>query len=310
MSVDLLIERIVTLQNPTVVGLDPNPDAMPPHLLEQAKGDNPFERAAAAVTAFNFALIDALCDIVPAVKPQLACYEQLRHEGVRAFYETVRYARQRGMYVIADAKRGDIGSTCDYYANAFLGRVGLAGEDLPVFDADALTVNPYLGADGLLPFVKRCHEYDKMIFVLVKTSNPSSGEFQDRLLEGAPLYERVGQAVEELAQTRLGRYGYGCAGGVVGATYPEQLAALRAAMPHTFFLVPGYGAQGGGAKDAAAAFDARGLGAVVNSSRGIICAWSRHKKDEREFAKAAREEALAMKEDLLRAIGHPIGEER
>ena len=290
MSVDLLIERIVTLQNPTVVGLDPNPDAMPPHLLERAKGDNPFERAAAAVTAFNFALIDALCDIVPAVKPQLACYEQLRHEGVRAFYETVRYARQRGMYVIADAKRGDIGSTCDYYANAFLGRVGLAGEELP--------------------FVKRCHGYDKMIFVLVKTSNPSSGEFQDRLLEGAPLYERVGQAVEELAQTRLGRYGYGCAGGVVGATYPEQLAALRAAMPHTFFLVPGYGAQGGGAKDAAAAFDARGLGAVVNSSRGIICAWSRHKKDEREFAKAAREEALAMKEELLRAIGHPIGEER
>lgn len=310
MSVDSLIARITQLQNPTVVGLDPNPDAMPPHLLEQSKGDNPFERAANAVTAMNYALIDALCDIVPAVKPQLACYEQLRHEGVKAFYDTVRYAKQRGMFVIADAKRGDIGSTCDYYANAFLGDVALFGERQPAFDADALTVNPYLGSDGLSPFVKRCDAFDKMIFVLAKTSNPSSGEFQDRTLEDAPLYEQVGKAVHALGEGRVGAHGYSSVGAVVGATYPAQLAALRSALPHTFFLVPGYGAQGGGAQDAAAAFDKKGLGAIVNSSRGILCAWSKRKLDGTAFAAAAREEALLMREDLLAAIGHPIGEER
>ena len=308
MSVDALIDRIVKLQNPTVVGLDPNPAAMPPQLLEQARGDNPFERAANAVTAFNFALIDTLCDIVPAVKPQAACYEQLRYEGMRAYFDTRRYAKEHGMYVIADAKRGDIGSTCDYYANAFLGKLALYGESLPVFDADALTVNPYLGSDGIHPFLKRCDEFDKMMFLLVKTSNPSSGEFQDRILEGAPLYEQVGRAADALGEGRIGSFGYSSVGAVVGATYPAQLASLRKALPHTFFLVPGYGAQGGTAQDVAAAFDARGLGAIVNASRSIICAWSKKNRPAEDFAAAARDEALFMREDLLSAIGHLIGE--
>ncbi|MBQ2697823.1 MAG: orotidine-5'-phosphate decarboxylase [Clostridia bacterium] len=306
MSVDKLIARIIDLQNPSVLGLDPNPSALPPHLMEEAKGDNPFARAAAAVTAYNFALIDGLCDIVPAVKPQLACYEQLRYEGVKAFYDTVAYARSKGMVVIADGKRGDIGSTCDYYANAFLGETALFGESLPVFDADALTVNAYLGSDGVAPFVKRCKEFDKMIFVLLKTSNPSSGEFQDKLLEGAPLYEAVAAAADRWNEETIGVYGYGKVGAVVGATYPEQLARLRALLPHTFFLVPGYGAQGGGGRDAAAAFDENGLGAIVNSSRGILNAWSKKGLDGRDFVKAAREEALRMRDDLISAIGHPI----
>ncbi|NLT58082.1 MAG: orotidine-5'-phosphate decarboxylase [Clostridiales bacterium] len=303
MSVDILIERIIRLQNPSVMGLDPAPQLIPPHLLEQAQGQNPFERAANAVTLFNRGLIDAVCDILPAVKPQLACYEQLRHEGMRAYYDTVRHATQRGLFVIADAKRGDIGSTCDYYAAAHLGEVELYGERLPVFDADALTVNPYLGSDGLAPFMKT----GKLLFVLTKTSNPSSGEFQDRLLEGTPLYRAVAERLAALGREGVGRFGYDNLGAVVGATYPEQLAELRRALPHTFFLVPGYGAQGGGGAEAAAAFDGRGLGAIVNSSRGIIGAWKKT-GDGRHFAEAAREAALAMREELRACIGHPIGE--
>ena len=300
MSVDKLQQRIIELQNPTVVGLDPNPSLLPPQLLERAQGE-PFARVAEAITAYNKGLIDALCDIVPAVKPQIACYEQFRHEGVKAFYDTVRYAQEKGMFVITDAKRGDIGSTCDYYAAAHLGAVELEGASLPVFNADALTVNPYLGSDGITPFMKT----GKLLFVLVKTSNPSSGEFQDRLMGDLPLYRVVAAKVAELGADSIGRYGYSTVGAVGGATYPEQLAELRAACPSTFFLVPGYGAQGGTAADVAAAFDKNGLGAIVNSSRGIIGAWKKA-DDAAGFAQHAREAALRMREDLLSAIGHEI----
>jgi orotidine-5'-phosphate decarboxylase len=300
MSIDKLIDAVIERNNPTVLGLDPRLSYIPPHICEAARDKNPepFAAAAAAVLAFNRGLIDALCDIVPAVKPQSACYEQFRYEGVKAYYDTIAYAKSRGMYVIGDVKRGDIGSTCECYASAHIGTADLFGQHLPVFDADAMTVNPYLGSDGITPFLVD----GKTIFVLVKTSNPSSGELQDRDMEGKPLYRAVADLVLKHGKDRIGKYGYSEVGAVIGATYPEQLVELRAAMPQTFFLVPGYGAQGGGAADVAAAFDKNGFGAIVNSSRGIMAAWQKEGASEKDFAAAARREALRMRDDLRRHI--------
>lgn len=300
MSIDKLIDAVIERNNPTVLGLDPRLSYIPPHIFDTAREKNPepFAAAAAAILAFNRGLIDALCDIVPAVKPQSACYEQFRYEGVKAYYDTIAYAKSRGMYVIGDVKRSDIGSTCECYASAHIGTVDLFGQRLPVFDADAMTVNPYLGSDGLTPFLVD----GKMIFVLVKTSNPSAGELQDRDMEGKPLYRAVADLVLKHGKDRIGKYGYSEVGAVVGATYPAQLTELRAAMPQTFFLVPGYGAQGGGAADVAAAFDKNGFGAIVNSSRGIMAAWQKEGAPEKDFAAAARREALRMRDDLRRHI--------
>jgi len=284
MALDRLIEGIRRTGNPTVAGLDPLPEYIPPQLRARYSDD------ASAVLAFNCALIDALCDIVPAVKPQAAFYERLGWQGMRALAETIQYARGRGLFVIIDAKRGDIGSTMEAYAAAHL------GAHAP-FAGDALTVNPYLGSDGITPLLKRCAETDTGIFVLVKTSNPSSGELQDRLIDGAPVYRRVGEMCEEWGRLLPGAQCYSGVGAVVGATYPAQLTELRAALPHTFFLVPGYGAQGGGGAAVRGAFDEQGGGAVVNSSRALMCAWQKENAPE-DFAGAARREALRMKEDI------------
>lgn len=304
MSFDPLIARIRATKNPTVVGLDPQFSYLPEFLREQyrSSSEDPLEAAANAVLAFNKILIDALCDIVPAVKPQCAYYELYGPAGMRTLKSTIDYAREKGMYVIIDGKRNDIGSTMQAYAAAHLGVNEVYGQKLAPFDGDALTVNGYLGTDGIQPLLADCKTRDKGIFVLVKTSNPSSGELQDRLIDGQPVYEIMGAYCEQWGVDTIGKEGYSAVGAVVGATYPEQLAQLRTLLPHTFFLVPGYGAQGGGAADVAGAFDARGLGAIVNSSRGIICAYQKENCPPEDFAAAARREAIRMRDDICAHI--------
>ncbi len=306
MAFDRLIENIIEKQNPTVAGLDPKLDYVPASVRGAcfAQYGKTLEGAAAALLAFNKAIIDQICDIVPAVKPQAAYYEMYGWQGVRALAETIAYAQQKGMFVMTDGKRNDIGTTMEAYATAHLGTTDVAGEAIDAFGADALTVNGYLGTDGIQPLVKICQEKDKGIFVLVKTSNPSSGELQDlKLTNGASVYEQMGRMCEQWGEALPGKYGYSGVGAVVGATYPEQLKEMREKAPHTFFLVPGYGAQGGGAQDAKNAFDKNGLGAIINSSRGIMCAWKKQGLTEDDFAAAARSEALRMKADILSVIG-------
>ena len=306
MAFDRLIENIIEKQNPTVAGLDPKLDYVPASVKDAcfAQYGKTLEGAAAALLAFNKAIIDQICDIVPAVKPQAAYYEMYGWQGVRALAETIAYAQQKGMFVITDGKRNDIGTTMEAYATAHLGTTDVAGEAIDAFGADALTVNGYLGTDGIQPLVKICQEKDKGIFVLVKTSNPSSGELQDlKLTNGASVYEQMGRMCEQWGEALPGKYGYSGVGAGVGATYPEQLKEMREKAPHTFFLVPGYGAQGGGAQDAKNAFDKNGLGAIINSSRGIMCAWKKQGLTEDDFAAAARSEALRMKADILSVIG-------
>ena len=305
MAFDRLITKIAQTQNPTVAGLDPKLAYIPSYIKEEcfAKYGKTLEGAAAALLEFNKGLIDALCDIVPAVKPQAAYYEMYGWQGVKALHDTIAYAQEKGMFVITDGKRNDIGATMEAYATAHLGEVEVEGESFAPFGADALTVNGYLGTDGIKPLLKVCNEKDAGIFVLVKTSNPSSGELQDReLADGDTIYRAMGKMCESWGEELPGKYGYSGVGAVVGATYPAQLEELRKAMPHTFFLVPGYGAQGGAADDVAPAFDKRGLGAIVNSSRGIMCAWQKEGCDEQDYAGAARREALRMKEDICSYI--------
>lgn len=306
MSMDRLLERIVKMQNPTVAGLDPKLSYIPEHIREKSYekyGKTP-EGAADALLTFNKSLIDALCDIVPAVKPQAAYYEMYGWQGVRALAETIAYAKEKGMFVITDGKRNDIGATMQAYAAAHLGTTDVEGAALEAFGADALTVNGYLGTDGIKPLLEVCKAGDKGIFVLVKTSNPSSGELQDKeLADGRTIYRAMGDMCEGWGKELPGAYGYSGVGAVVGATYPAQLEELRKALPHTFFLVPGYGAQGGAADDVAPAFDENGLGAVVNSSRGIMCAWQKENCAPEEFAQAARREAVRMRDEIVRRIG-------
>ena len=303
MSFDNLQDKILALANPTVAGLDPLPDYVPDHIMEAhiAEKGETLEATADAYVEFNSGLIDALSDIVPAVKPQSAYYELLGPAGVAAFKKTAEYAGSKGLYVIADVKRNDIGSTAEAYSAAYLGSVRIGGRELFPFSFDAITVNGYLGRDGIEPFLKTCRQTDKSIFVLVKTSNPSSADLQDLFVGDRRLYAAVGDLVAGLSADTAGRYGYTCAGAVVGATYPEELRLLRERLRNTFFLVPGYGAQGGGAGDAAPAFDARGCGAVVNSSRAIMCAWKKTGNGGRDYAEAARAEALRMR-DALRDV--------
>lgn len=302
MSFDRLIARIDELKNPSVAGLDPKLEYVPRFLKDAffVKDGHTLKAAAGAILAFNKALIDELCDIVTAIKPQAAYYEMYGWEGVRTLAETIRYAQQKGMYVMTDGKRNDIGATMTAYATAHLGKVMVDGVELEPFGADALTVNGYLGTDGIQPLLDVCQKYDKGIFVLAKTSNPSSGELQDRKIDGKSVYEIMGEMCEKWGEQQIGKYGYSAVGAVVGATYPEQLAELRAKLPHTMFLVPGYGAQGGGAKGVAGAFDANGRGAIVNSSRAIMCAYQKEENcPEEDFAKAARREAIRMRDDIM-----------
>lgn len=299
-----LIERIAETKAPIVVGLDSLLDYIPQHLKDQAMAENsdPFEAAAQAIVAYNKAIIDAICDIVPAIKPQAAYYELYSWQGMRALHETIRYAQSKGMVVITDGKRNDIGSTMQAYAKAHLGTTEICGREAAAFGADCLTVNGYLGSDGIKPLLGLCESGEKGIFVLVKTSNPSSGELQDQKIGDKSIYETMGAMCESWGAETQNHYGYSAVGAVVGATYPQQLAEMRQKMPHTFFLVPGYGAQGGGAKDVMGAFDKNGLGAIVNSSRGILTAWKKAGTDGRDFAQQARAAALAMREDICSLI--------
>lgn len=300
-----LIEKIAQMQNPSVVGLDSLLDYIPQHIKDEkfATYGDTFDAAAQSILEYNKAIIDQICDIVPAVKPQAAYYEMYSWQGMWALCETVKYAQEKGMIVIMDGKRNDIGSTMQAYAKAHLGTSTVNGKELSAFGSDMLTVNGYLGSDGVNPLLPICDEQDKGIFVLVKTSNPSSGELQDQKIGDKSIYETMGAMCEQWGRQTENNYGYSRVGAVVGATYPEQLAEMRQKMPHTFFLVPGYGAQGGGANDVAGAFDKNGLGAIVNSSRAILTAWKKAGTDGKDFAEQARKAALAMKEDIMGVVG-------
>lgn len=305
MSLDRLIEKIAEKQNPTVAGLDPKLDYVPSYIKEKAfaKYGETLKGAAKALLWFNKGLIDALCDIVPAVKPQAAYYEMYGYSGVKTLYKTQEYARSKGMFVITDAKRNDIGSTMEAYAAGHLGKVKVGSEEYEPFLGDALTVNGYFGIDGIKPVANICKQYDKGMFVLAKTSNPSSGELQDLKIGDRTVYETMGDMCEEWGKELMGKYGYSGVGIVAGATYPEQIEILRKRLPHTFFLIPGYGAQGASAKDISAAFDAKGLGGIVNSSRGIMCAYQKENCGEKQFAAAARREAIRMRDEIMGVVG-------
>ncbi len=300
--IDELIRRIDELDNPTVVGLDPTPEIVPEHLINgmiKLHGKTP-KAMEAAFTEFNRAIIDAVRDIVPAVKPQIAMYEKYGMDGIASYIETVGYAKLAGMTVIGDIKRGDISSTAEAYA-AHIGGTRVGDENYDLWLEDAVTINPYLGYDGIEPFVRVCKENEKGIFVLVKTSNKSGADIQNLILKdtGRPLYERVGELVDKWGSEAMGTCGFSKIGAVVGATYPEEGEALRKLMPRTFFLVPGYGAQGGKAEDIARFFDADGRGCIINSSRGIIGAYKKDKVcAEHDFAEAARKAAIAMRDDI------------
>ena len=305
MPFDRLIDNIKAKNNPTVAGLDPKLSYLPAYLKENAYRNygKTLEGAAAAILEYNKGLIDALCDIVPAVKPQCAYYEMYGWQGMRTLAQTIQYAKEKGMYVIEDGKRNDIGTTMEAYAAAHLGKVQVGSQTYEPFLGDALTVNGYLGSDGIKPLLATCRDNDKGIFVLVKTSNPSSGELQDKKIDGMTIYETMGHMCEKWGEDLPGVYGYSGVGAVVGATYPEQLRYLRDVLPTTFFLIPGYGAQGAGAKDIAGAFDKNGLGGIVNSSRGIMCAYQKEKCDEHDYAEAARREAIRMRNEIMGIVG-------
>ncbi|MGE5615121.1 MAG: orotidine-5'-phosphate decarboxylase [Bacillota bacterium] len=309
MFVDRLINKIKQQNNPAIVGLDPRLEYIPGYLTRKVFKEfgSGIMGITEAIVEFNKKIIDAVCDIAPAVKPQLAYYEIYGPEGMKAFARTCSYAREKGMLVIADGKRNDIGTTAEAYASAYLGNKDESGAGFPAYDIDALTVNPYLGYDGIKPFIDKCIKNGKGIFILVKTSNKSSGQLQDLVLQdGKHLYEKVAKLVDEWGSEAIGERGYSSIGAVVGATYPEQARALRRIMGKAYILVPGYGAQGGTAADAAQAFNKDGLGAVVNSSRNVICAWKlekwRDRYNEESFDAAAREEVIRMRDDLNAAL--------
>lgn len=303
-----LIANIRKTNAPIVVGLDPMMGFVPEHITTKAFAElgETLEGAAEAVWQYNKGIVDAIHDLIPAVKPQIAMYEQFGLPGLEAFKKTVDYCKEKNLVVIGDVKRGDIGSTSAAYATAHLGKVKVGSQLLTPFGEDFATVNPYLGTDGIKPFIDVCREEKKGLFILVKTSNPSSGEFQDRLVDGRPLYELVGEKVAEWADSCMGdQYSY--VGAVVGATYPEMGKVLRKVMPKSFILVPGYGAQGGKAADLAPYFNEDGLGAIVNSSRGIIAAYKQEKYTSfgpENYADASRQAVLDMIADINGALGH------
>ncbi len=295
---DKLIAKIIEMQNPTCVGLDTVVEYLPEDMLKEVKD---FKSAAKGIYEFNKNIIDNIYDIAPSVKVQIACYEMYGEEGMKCYADTVNYAKSKGLYVIADAKRNDIGNTAGFYAKTFLGETDVNGNKIKAYEADYVTVNGYLGFDGIKPFTDECKKNDKGIFVLVKTSNPSSGEFQNMKLEnGRAIYEYMGELVEKWGEDSVGAYGYSDVGAVVGATHPEEAEILRGQMKHTFFLIPGYGAQGGSAQMLKCCFDENGLGGVVNNSRGILCAY---KKQGGTYYEAARNATAAMQKDLASVIG-------
>lgn len=288
---DKLIEKSDSMSNPTVAGLDPRLEYLPQELKVLATDA---QSSAQALTEFNCRIIDSVKDVVPAVKIQSAFYELFSYHGVKAMEDTARYAKDNGLIVMADVKRNDIGSTAEAYASAYL--------DGDLYDY--ITVNPYPGHDGIKPFTDVCERNGKGIFVLARMSNPSAAQLQNLVTtDGKPIYLHVGALIEEWGRSTLGKYGYSAVGAVVGATNPDEARSLRKALKSVFFLVPGYGAQGGKGNDAAAAFDENGRGAIVNNSRGIIAAYKTEKYRGMKYYEAAREAALAMKSDLCAALG-------
>ena len=327
MLIDRLIKKITDLSTPIVVGLDPRLDQIPTYLKEEAFSRNGRTPTAAAEIFFKFnqAIIDQICDIVPAVKPQIAMYEQFGAPGITAYLQTVQYAKEKGLIVIGDIKRGDIASTAEAYSNMHIGRVDIDGESIEIAQTDFITVNPYMGFDSIEPFLSDCKKYDKGLFLLIKTSNKGSRDIQDILVSSEqmfygydewedmltpcggcpisenqqPLYSHIGELVEIWGADLVGKYGYSNIGAVVGATHPIEAVKLRKFMPKTFFLVPGYGTQDGSGKDLKDLW-ARNFGAIVNNSRGITGAYKndKYKCDEKDFAKAARQAVFDMKADL------------
>ena len=306
--INTLVAKIQKTNAPIVVGLDPMMKFIPSKIKEVAFKEfgETLEGAAEAVWQYNKGIVDAIYDLVPAVKPQIAMYEQFGIPGMIAFKKTVDYCKEKGLVVIGDVKRGDIGSTSEAYAVGHLGKVQVGSKAYYGFNEDFATVNPYLGSDGINPFLKVCKEEKKGIFILVKTSNPSSGEFQDRLIDGRPLYEIVGEKVAQWGEECMGD-SYSYVGAVVGATYPEMGKVLRKVMPKAYILVPGYGAQGGKGADLVHFFNEDGLGAIVNSSRGIIAAYQQEKYaafGEDGYAEASRKAVIDMREDIAQALNN------
>ena len=299
--IDKLIEKIILKKNPSTIGLDTCIAYLPVQYAEKCKT---FESAAKYIFDFNKEIIDSIYDIVPSVKIQVAYYEMYGAEGIKAFEKTINYAKEKGLIVISDVKRNDIGSTAKCYSNAYLGESELVGGLVKApFDSDFITVNGYLGSDGIKPFSDDCKKYQKGMFILVKTSNPASAELQDRVFsDGRTLYETMGDYVAEWGKPLTGLHGYSSIGAVVGATHKEQSQNLRNRLKSVFFLIPGYGAQGGKADDIAVCFDEKGLGGIVNSSRAILTAYKTDRYQGLKYAAAAREAALEMKEDINRAI--------
>ena len=305
--INKLINKIQKTKAPIVVGLDPMLSYVPEHIQKKAFAEygETLEGAAEAIWQFNKEIVDKTYDLIPAVKPQIAMYEQFGIEGLKAYKKTVDYCKSKDLVVIGDIKRGDIGSTSAAYAVGHLGKVQVGSKIYAGFDEDFATVNPYLGSDGVKPFIDVCKQENKGLFILVKTSNPSSGEFQDQKIDGKPLYELVGEKVAQWGEEHMGESGYSYVGAVVGATYPEQGEILRKVMPKSFILVPGYGAQGGKGKDLVHFFNEDGLGAIVNSSRGIIAAYKQEayaKFGAENFGDASRAAVEAMIADIQGAL--------
>ena len=304
-AMDILIEKIKEYDNPTVIGVDTRYDMVPECVRKKYSTD--IEGMCKAMLEYSKALIDATYDIVPAVKLQSAYFEMYGVEGIKLYKTMIDYCKEKGMVVMADVKRGDIGSTSAGYSRAYLGKNIINDKEEAIFDVDFATVNPYMGSDCVMPFVEDCKKYDKGIFVLVKTSNKSSGEIQDvKAEDGEEIYKKVAKLVNKWGEELIGENGYSSVSSVVGATYPKQLQELREIMPHSYFLIPGYGAQGGKAEDIALGFDKNGLGGIVNATRSLMCAYKsdlwKDKFTEEEYAKATRAEAIRMRDELNNAI--------
>lgn len=304
-AIDNLIEKIKKTNNPTVMGLDPRYEMIPEYIRK--KYDKTLKGVASCIVEFNKKLIDAICDVIPAVKPQIAFYEMYGIEGMKAFEETCKYAKEKRLVVIADIKRGDIGTTAKAYSNAFLGKTLVGDKEESIYDVDFVTLNPYMGIDSIKPFLEDCKKYNKGVFILAKTSNPSSGDLQDMKLEnGEEVYIKVAKLIEEWGKDFIGEYGYSSVSTVVGATYPKQLEEIRNVAKHSYFLIPGYGAQGGKATDIAYGFDKNKLGGIVNASRSLMYSYKsdlwKDKYTEEEFEKATLAEAIRMRDELNSAI--------
>jgi orotidine-5'-phosphate decarboxylase len=300
MIIDRLIDKIIEKNNPTTVGLDTAFSYLPEKMQKKCKtlGD-----VAKAIYEFNCNIIDEIYEIVPSVKVQVAYYEMYGYKGLKAFYKTVEYAKSKGLVVISDIKRNDIGSTAQCYSNAYLGKVDINGKLFSAFPTDFVTVNGYLGSDGIIPFTNDCKQYNKGMFILVKTSNPASAELQNKKFQsGETLFEAMGDLVSDWGKDLIGKYGFSSIGAVVGATHKQEAETIRKRLANVFFLIPGYGAQGGKAKDLVVSFNEKGIGGIVNSSRGIICAYKQDKYKGLDYAKAARAAALDMKQDIISAL--------